>query len=245
MLNNVQTFGIDSDKYAKFRPKYPKDFYDFLLQHVPTKDKMWDCACGNGQVAIDMVDHFNQIYATDINRNQLDNAFKHPKINYSLQKAEKTDFPNHFFDLICVAQALHWFDMEAFFNETDRVLKKGGILAVFAYGFFHTNSETDTLLEKNLYLKIKDYWSDRNQLVINKFAGISFPFNEIKSPLFEIHLAWNLSDMISYIKTWSAVKLYNSQNKVKLEHQLYQALKNDWKGTIQVKMDFFSFVRKK
>ena len=37
------------------------------IQNIPTKERMWDCACGNGQVVIDMVENFNQIYTTDIN----------------------------------------------------------------------------------------------------------------------------------------------------------------------------------
>ncbi len=245
MLNNIQTFDINSDDYAKFRPKYPRGFYDFLIQQLFSRDKMWDCACGNGQVAIDMVEYFNQIYATDISENQIINAFNHPKINYAVMQAEKTDFPDNFFDLICVGQALHWFDIKTFFKEADRVLKKGGVLAVFGYGFFYVDNEIDNLLQKNLYLKVKDYWSERNQLVINKFKGISFPFTKIESPVFEINLAWNLSDMISYIRTWSAVKIYNSQNKIKLENQLYNILKNVWKDIINVKMELFSFIRKK
>ncbi len=245
MIDNVKTFNIESEKYAQYRPRYPKDFYNFLMKQVHQKNRLWDCACGNGQVSVDLVDEFNQVFATDINENQLANAFQHPKISYAPVPAEKTGFPDNYFDLICVAQALHWFDMDTFFKEADRVLKSKGILAIFGYGFFYVNGQIDRLLNNNLHEIIKDYWSDRNLLVINHFRGVSFPFKKINSPEFEINLSWKLKDMISYISTWSAVKKYNIKHNDKIENRIYNLLKNKWTDYKPVKMKLFSFIRKK
>jgi hypothetical protein len=46
-------------------------------------------------------------------------------------------------DLITVSQALHWFDLNLFYPEAQRVLNKKGTLAIWAYdkpiieGFLH------------------------------------------------------------------------------------------------------------
>ncbi len=245
MIQHVKTFNLQSANYAKFRPGYPKDFYQFLINQIDNKDKLWDCACGNGQVAIELVDEFKQIYATDININQLKNAFKHHKISYQLMPAEKTGFANDFFDLVCVGQALHWFDIPVFFKEVERVLKNKGVLAIFGYGFFKVNKELDPILEEVLYSKIKDYWSVRNLLVINNFKDINFPFEKIESPQFNINLNWELSDMIAYISTWSAVKLYNSRNKDKIENSIFEELSKYWKGAQNINMEMFTFIRRK
>jgi tRNA/tmRNA/rRNA uracil-C5-methylase (TrmA/RlmC/RlmD family) len=76
-------FDIKSDEYARSRPRYPSNYYEYSTTLVNNRDKLWDCACGNGQVSIDLVDYFEKIFATDISENQINNAFKHPKISYS------------------------------------------------------------------------------------------------------------------------------------------------------------------
>ena len=245
MPENKHTFNINSDAYARFRPTYPKAFYDFLTSLLVATDNALDCACGNGQVAIDLTAYFEQIYATDISGNQILNAFKHPKIKYSVSPAETTDFPGNFFDLICVGQALHWFDIDQFFKEADRVLKNNGILGVFGYGFFKVNDAIDQILEKDLYEAVEPYWSERNMLVINNFEEIDFPFQPVETPEFDFKLKWRLEDMISYIGTWSAVKIYNSKHGSPLETQLFERLKKNWTNEMQVRMPFFSFVRRK
>lgn len=81
----------------------------------------------------------------------------HPKITYAVSTAETTSFPNNFFDLICVEQVLHWFDIDNFFKEADKVLKNNGILAVFGYGFFKVNKTIDQIMDKYLYAQVEPY----------------------------------------------------------------------------------------
>jgi 2-polyprenyl-3-methyl-5-hydroxy-6-metoxy-1,4-benzoquinol methylase len=107
-------FSTQANVYAAFRPTYPKELYDFIFDRVETKRKAWDCATGNGQVAGYLANHFDSVYATDISQQQLDNAIKKDNVIYSISGAEKTSFEDQQFDLITVAQALHWLDRERF-----------------------------------------------------------------------------------------------------------------------------------
>ena len=100
-------FSSQSDGYAKYRPGYPKELFDFILKHPEKRIAAWDCATGNGQTAKELAKHFEQVYATDISSMQLANAEQLPNIFYSLQPAEQTKFENSSFDLITVSQALH------------------------------------------------------------------------------------------------------------------------------------------
>jgi hypothetical protein len=59
-------FSFESDKYAKFRPRYPAEFFDFLNTVTPIKENAWDCATGNGQIASELATTFKQVNATDI-----------------------------------------------------------------------------------------------------------------------------------------------------------------------------------
>src|SRR3954470_6311391 len=98
--------------YAAFRPTYPEELYSFIFQHLEQRTTAWDCATGNGQVASYLAKHFDQVYATDISQQQLDNAILLPNISYTVSAAEKTSFPDQFFDLVTVGQALHWFNAD-------------------------------------------------------------------------------------------------------------------------------------
>src|SRR5688572_28079514 len=113
-------FSSHSAQYARCRPGYPSDFFIWLNNHVADKKNAWDCGTGNGQVAFELSKTFEHVFATDISQSQIDNALLAGNIHYSIQPAEHTNFPNGEFDLIIIAQAIHWFDFEKFYDEVKR-----------------------------------------------------------------------------------------------------------------------------
>src|SRR5690606_8514093 len=119
-------FSTQAGLYAQFRPSYPKEMIDYIVSQVTDKETALDVATGNGQVAGALSEHFKKVFATDISQKQLDNAIKKDNIVYSVSPAEKTDFNAQTFDLVTVAQAIHWFDFDAFYKEIYRILKPNG-----------------------------------------------------------------------------------------------------------------------
>ena len=107
-------FSVQSDQYIKFRPTYPNELYSFLLALVESKHTAWDCGTGNGQIARELSKYFNKVYATDISGKQIKNDICRDNIFYKVECAEKTSFPENTFDLITVAQAIHWFNFKNF-----------------------------------------------------------------------------------------------------------------------------------
>lgn len=89
-------FSAQSDKYAKYRPAYPSGFFDYLNTITPEKQNAWDCGTGNGQVALELAKTFDNVWATEISRSQIDNAFKKDNITYYVQPAEKINFDSRF-----------------------------------------------------------------------------------------------------------------------------------------------------
>ncbi len=247
MIENIKSFNSKSEHYAQSRPRYPMEFYNYLLSLKEIKEKLWDCACGNGQVSIDLVNFFDELYATDVNENQIVNGFKHNKIHYSVEPSERTSFNNSFFDMICVAQALHWFDLEKFFTEVDRVLKPNGVLACFGYGFFSINTDIDKIINEHLLSIVDEYWSDGNRLIMSGFKSVKFPFQEVIAPKLIMVQKWDLSALLDYLDTWSAVKIYNNKFKTSITQYLKKELNPFWvdNETKNVIFDFYSFIRKK
>lgn len=204
-------FSTNSSKYSQFRPKYPAELFSLLETRVEHKGAAWDCGTGNGQVAGELAKFFNRIEATDISQQQLDNAVKVSNINYSPQPAEKSNFPDNYFDLITVAQAIHRFDFSQFYKEVNRTLKPGGIIAIIGYGLFKSNELTNDLINHFYKDIVGPYWDPERRYLDDRYRSIQFPFEEIQTPVLEMEFSWDFEHLMGYLKTWSAVKHF--QNK--------------------------------
>ncbi len=221
-------FSEQAKAYAQFRPHYPKELFDHLLMLLPAKDMAWDCGTGNGQVASVLADHFTQVYATDISRQQLNEAVQKANIYYSVQRAEKTLFAVNQFDLITVAQAIHWFQFEAFYAEAKRTLKPGGLIAVIGYGLVQTEKPLQKIID-HFYTKIiGPYWDAERHYIDEGLQTIPFPFTEMPMPAFQITYTWRFEQLIGYMGTWSAVKHYVKQNQQDPVLLIKDSLQSAW-----------------
>ena len=205
-------FSSKSSSYAKYRPTYPQALFQFLKEKLDTTERAWDCGTGNGQVAGELAKFFKEVQASDISQQQLDNAVRQPNIHYSVQPAEETSFPDNNFDLITVAQAIHWFNFEEFYKEVERVLKPKGMIAVIGYSLFKSNPKTDEVIHKFYRDIIGPFWDEERRYLDKKYRTIPFPFKELESPVFEQEYHWTFTHLIGYLKTWSAVKHYEKAN---------------------------------
>src|ERR1700755_911146 len=195
---NKDLFSSQSKEYASFRPTYPKDLYDFILNHIKEKSIAWDCGCGNGQVAHDLSTHFEKVFATDLSAKQIENTVPGKNIIYSVSCAEQTSFADSIFDLITVGQAIHWFYFEKFYGEVKRVGKPDALLAVWGYSLLSINPEIDKIIQHFYTQVIGPYWDKERKLVDEQYKTIPFPFEEIKTPPFEFSFEWSLEYFQGY-----------------------------------------------
>lgn len=205
-------FSVQSAQYAQFRPTYPQELYEFLLSLVNENNTAWDCATGNGQVARELAKHFKQVFGTDISENQLKHAAQKENISYLVEDSEKSSFSDHTFDLITVAQAIHWFDFDAFYAEVKRTLKPRGIFAAFGYGVMQIDAKVDVVINKLYRLILGKYWDEERRYIDEKYQTILFPFEEIAAPALDIKTRWNFDQLIGYLNTWSALQHYKKAN---------------------------------
>ncbi|OWY18210.1 class I SAM-dependent methyltransferase [Sphingobacteriales bacterium UPWRP_1] len=211
-MNFKDYFSTQSDIYAKYRPGYPDALYDFLLQLTPDRLTAWDCATGNGQVAVVLAQHFTTVFATDASPAQINHAAARPNIHYSVATAENSGLASLSTNLITVAQALHWFNFDAFYTEVRRVGKPGSVLAVWGYELCEVTPAVDAVFMYYYNHILAGFWAQERMYVENRYTNIPFPFNEVATPLFYIELQYNFFEFCGYLNSWSATQKYRQQH---------------------------------
>lgn len=228
-------FSNHAAQYAAFRPTYPQELYGFIFSLTENFDSAWDVGTGNGQVARDISKKFKKVFATDISQKQIENATQANNIFYSVA-GEISSFPEESFDLICVAQAIHWFDREKFYAEVKRVAKPNSLIAIWGYGLLFINSKIDPII-KDFYVNVVGpYWDRERKLIDEELKTITFPFDEIKAPAFSFSFQWTLDELQGYLTTWSAVQKFIKEKGFNPVDELIQKIKPLWeseKQTIQ------------
>lgn len=223
-------FSNQSSAYSKFRPAYPDELINCIVSLVKTKQLALDVATGNGQVAVALSKYFETVYATDISENQLLHATKAANVIYKNLPAEKTDFKDQQFDLITVAQAVHWFDFDSFYREVGRILKPDGILAILGYGLFSTNPHSDAIIKDFYYHIVGPFWDPERKYLDENYKTIPFPLQEIRSGHFINEFIWTFEQLIGYLETWSAVEHYKKRNNKNPIDLIRNDLKISWEN---------------
>ena len=113
---------------------------------------------------------FRTVVATDPSEEQIAHAISTHNVCYSVQSAERTDFPDSAFEAVCVAQALHWFHFDAFFTEVRRVAIPGAIFAAWGYDWFSVSPSFDAAFRVSILDIVAPYWASQNQLLWRGYA---------------------------------------------------------------------------
>lgn len=201
-------FSAGSTRYARYRPGYPDGLFDWLAARSPSRSLAWDVATGSGQAATALAARFERVVATDASPAQLASAEARDNLSYRCEPAERGSLPDGVVDLVTVAQALHWFDHAAFFHEVQRVLRPGGLLAVWCYEVFAATPEIDAVVSELYHDVVGPYWPPERRWIETGYADLALPFPRVEAPTFEMSLAWDLDALVGYLGTWSAVQRY-------------------------------------
>jgi ubiquinone/menaquinone biosynthesis C-methylase UbiE len=215
--------------YTRFRPRYPSALFEYLASIAPKKETAWDCATGTGQAAVELARHFRQVVATDASAEQIANAEMHSRVDYRIATAENSGLDPASIDLVTVAQALHWFDLQDFYAEVKRVLKAGGILAVWTYGKMEFDDQKIRSVLGHYYFDtVGPYWPPERKLVEEGYRSVDFPFFELQPPAFRIEAAMTLDEIAGYVRTWSATRRYLKEHGDDPVTELEEELMSVW-----------------
>ncbi|MCY7295043.1 class I SAM-dependent methyltransferase [Alteromonas sp. a30] len=224
MKNHFETGGSD---YSKYRPNYPNELIKQLSSLVNKPSTALDIGCGTGQLTALLADHFETVIGVDSSENQLVNAEFKPNITYTLGSAENIPTESNSADLIVAAQAAHWFDLSAFYEEVRRVAKPSAIIALIGYGLPTLTGIPNAMFQKAYWLDLRQYWPPERQLIELGYSTLDFPFHTIEMDELTNEKRVTLDELIGYIGTWSATKRKLEEDAHYLT-RLHEALRAVW-----------------
>ena len=218
--------GVSRD-YQRYRPAYPPSLFSQLAALTPVHELAWDCAAGSGQAVPGLQNHFSSVVASDASLAQIQTC-RVPGVHRFCSLAEAVPLGDNSVDLITVAQAAHWFDLERFYTEARRVLRPGGVLAIWTYKLLQSTPEVEEVVFRLHGETLGGDWPAQRQLVENGYRDLPFPFKELTLSPEYMSAQWGLQSLMGYLATWSAVGRYRKRTGMDPLHGVGEELERCW-----------------
>lgn len=217
-----------ADSYARHRPRYPDELFAWLGSLVARQERAWDAGTGNGQVAVALAERFAHVVATDASAGQLEQAEKHPRVEYRHEPSDRVSLADASVDLVTAGAAAHWFEPDGFYAEVRRVARPGAVIALFSYGPKGIADAIHPLVHHFQDEILGRYWPERIQFVHDEYATLPFPFTEIAAPRFEMTAEWNVAEVLAFLETWSASQRYFVEHGTRATDAIAAQLAEAW-----------------
>jgi SAM-dependent methyltransferase len=135
-------FGRTVTDYERYRPGFPNEFFDLLLERdwIVTGQRALDLGAGTGSVALGLAAKGLDVVGLDISPELLESARNRSadhglNARFLLGKAEATGQEDASFDLVTAGQCWWWFDSEEVVRETVRLLRPAGRLLICDFSY--------------------------------------------------------------------------------------------------------------
>ncbi|XP_072337758.1 putative methyltransferase DDB_G0268948 [Scyliorhinus torazame] len=254
--------------YRKYRlpsaSEVHKSIFDYLEKK---KGKPFtlavDIGCGSGQSTRGLAPYFEKVVGIDVSEAQIEEAKKvdgPDNVSYRLGLAEELEFEDGSVDLVTAGTAAHWFDMEKFMKEAERILKPKGCVALYGYNYpsllGYDNCPEDpaqiveemcAVLEPYETKGYKTVWTDYQEL----FDAITFPDKERAEDIY-IKFKKPVSWIKGYLKSFGVYQIYlkndpeNAKASLdKVEQRLINALGGSSETIVELSLKYYCLLATK
>ena len=155
--------------YEKYRPAYPNEYIQYIINRCKLNENsvVADIGAGTGIFTEQLLSKNVKVIGIEPNcdmRKVLENKLRNSK-NFTVINgtAENTKLKENSIDLVTVAQAFHWFDIEKFKDECKRILKPNGKVCII----WNKLDTTDTVVreQKNIDHKYTNQYKEVNNVL--------------------------------------------------------------------------------
>ncbi|KAM8934458.1 uncharacterized protein RCH25_004910 [Pelodytes ibericus] len=210
--------------YQKYRFSPPQEIQDMIFNYMDKRlvkpySSAVDVGCGTGQSTRILVPYFQKVLGTDISEAQIEEAKKtdvSPNVTYGVSPAEVVPVEDASVDLVTACAAVHWFNIEKFLKEVNRVLKPGGCLALFTYVpdmevHYKDRSEQLTKVVSEVQDKLSPYVNEKVNHVKTGYKDIfeAIPYTDKQRvEKIIIKIPMTLADFLGLVQTFSMYQIY-------------------------------------
>ena len=176
---NEERFTGKAEIYKKFRPSYPNELIDFLYSEVGFHENsvIADIGAGTGIFSRLMLERGCKVYCVEPNDDMRETLINELSSFSNFTPVSGNDvntgLNENSLDFVTVAQAFHWFDLDAFKIECQRILKPGGKVVIVWNERDYKPSHKDA----NSEIVMKDY-EIRQKYATGDKKGLKVPKTE-------------------------------------------------------------------
>jgi len=126
-------WAVLAQEYASHRTGYSNELYDTIATYGLRRGAtILDVGCGTGIAAAPFANNGFPVTGIDPSEAMLAQASQRlPNATFTKGEAEALPFPNERFDVVISAQTFHWVDRPRALAEAYRVLRRGGMIAIW------------------------------------------------------------------------------------------------------------------
>lgn len=174
------SFGEANEKYAKFRPTYPKELISVILENVkkPYKNAL-DIGAGTGISTKLLSEVFENVTALEPDKRMLASGSFNDNVNAINECAENAELEENAFDLITAANSFYWMEADVILGKMHDWLQKDGVIAAYRYNLPLTN---DSKINQIIIYESEYHWDKFRH---ERLKDTEYTYRNIKnSPLF-------------------------------------------------------------
>ena len=173
-MDNTTLFSGRVDDYKRFRPTYPQAIIGFLKKvgAFSPQSVAADIGAGTGILTRMLITECQQVFAVEPNQDMYraleELKHSHPAWDIQLVSAtgENTTLETSSIDLITIASALHWLDLDSAKKEFRRILKPDGYIAIF----YNERDREHDVFQQEYQAVFARYFPDRKPGGHNRFS---------------------------------------------------------------------------
>jgi len=130
--NPIGRFSDRAEDYVKYRPSYPAEAIDAVLDRLGQADHLRaaDVGAGTGISARLLASRGVHVVAVEPGEGMRHAAAPHPLVTWTSGRAEDTGLDPQSVNVVLCAQSFHWFKQGDALKEFARILEPGGRIAL-------------------------------------------------------------------------------------------------------------------
>lgn len=243
----AKLFVKQAQNYAAARPSYPQELFNYIASKCPGRRLAWDVGTGTGQAASSLSSIFDSVVATDVSPQQLSYTpsnfpnirFVHTPPSLPLADLHRLVAAPASVDLITIAQALHWLDLDEFYAHARSMLVPGGVVAAWCYTgavIDGGRSRADEMYRR-VYAESGPYWAEERRMVEEGYVGVEFRWRPVEGeegtgPIagFAAEREMKAADFLEYVRSWSAYQTAREKGAELLTEEVVEEFERAWGG---------------